>query len=56
MLKLTVNDIEVEVEEGSTVLHAVRKLALKFRAFAIMIACQLLVIAVCALSMWNVHR
>ena len=35
MLKLKVNEIEVEVEEGLTVLQAVKKLELKYQDFVI---------------------
>jgi NADH dehydrogenase/NADH:ubiquinone oxidoreductase subunit G len=40
MLKLKVNEIEVEVEEGLTVLQAVKKLELKSLDFVIMKSCQ----------------
>ena len=47
MLKLKVNDIEVEVEEGLLFFKLVKKQELKFQDFVIMKNYQLLVIAEC---------
>ena len=54
MPKLTVNDIEVEVEDGATVLRMpVRWQMSKFRGSAIMTGCRLPAIAACALLIWS---
>ena len=47
MLKLKVNNTEIEVEEGLTVLQACERLELKFQDFVIMKSYQLLVIVEC---------
>ena len=56
MPKLTVDGIEVEVEDGATVLQACEELVLKFRVFAIMKDYLSRAIAGCVWWIWNARQ
>ena len=56
MFKLKVNDIDVEIEEGLTVLQACEKAGFEIQDFAIMKNYQLLETAECVWWKWKNHQ